>query len=36
VIPVNPPIPFYAKVIAGDLHAINGVVHVVDNVLLPQ
>jgi uncharacterized surface protein with fasciclin (FAS1) repeats len=36
VLPTAPPTPFYARVITGDLHAINGVVHLIDNVLLPQ
>ena len=36
VLPTTPPTPFFARVTTADLHAINGVVHVVDNVLLPQ
>lgn len=36
VLPTTPPTPFFAKVTRADVHAINGVVHIVDNVLLPQ
>jgi uncharacterized surface protein with fasciclin (FAS1) repeats len=36
VIPTTPPTQFFARVTAGDLHAVNGVVHKINAVLLPQ
>jgi uncharacterized surface protein with fasciclin (FAS1) repeats len=36
VLPTTPPTQFFGRVTAGDLHAINGVVHKINAVLLPQ
>jgi uncharacterized surface protein with fasciclin (FAS1) repeats len=36
LIPGTPPTPFFANVTTANVHAINGVVHVVDAVLLPN
>lgn len=36
VLPTNPPTPYSATVVTPNINAINGVVHVVDAVLLPQ
>jgi uncharacterized surface protein with fasciclin (FAS1) repeats len=36
VLPTTPPTQFYGKVTTADVHAINGVVHIVDAVLVPQ
>jgi uncharacterized surface protein with fasciclin (FAS1) repeats len=35
-LPTTPPTPFFANVIAADINAVNGVIHVVNQVLLPQ
>ncbi|QGW29159.1 fasciclin domain-containing protein [Phnomibacter ginsenosidimutans] len=35
-LPTTPPTPYAAKVITADVNTINGVVHIVDAVLLPQ
>ncbi|HSR38079.1 MAG TPA: fasciclin domain-containing protein [Phnomibacter sp.] len=35
-LPTNPPTAFFARVTTGDLNAINGVVHKINAVLLPQ
>jgi len=36
VLPTTPPTPYSATVVTPNINAINGVVHVVDAVLLPQ
>jgi uncharacterized surface protein with fasciclin (FAS1) repeats len=36
VLPTSPPTQFYGKVTTADVHAINGVVHIIDAVMLPQ
>lgn len=35
-IPTTPPTPYYARVIGADRNCVNGVMHVIDNVMLPQ